>query len=48
MLNEGRIAPSIGTTYGELGESHQRFCIATSEKILNEALNRMEKTLKSL
>jgi len=48
MLNEGRIAPSIGTTYGKLGESHQRFCIATSEKILKEALDRMEKTLKSL
>lgn len=48
MLEEGKIAPDIGTKYGKLGESHLRFCIATSERILSEALDRMERTLNSL
>jgi bifunctional pyridoxal-dependent enzyme with beta-cystathionase and maltose regulon repressor activities len=48
MLEKGKVATEIGTLYGELGHSHLRLCIATSEKILTEALNRMEKTLESL
>ena len=37
-----------GTIFGELGEGHQRVLIATSEGIVNDARERMEKALNKL
>ncbi len=48
LLEEGRIAVSSGSRFGSKGEGHVRICIATSEVILCEALNRMEKALSKL
>ena len=48
LVKEGKIGPSAGTGFGSNGEGHLRFCIATSESILNEALDRLERALKKL
>jgi len=48
LVKEGKIGPASGTGYGTNGEGHLRFCIATSESILNEALDRLEKALHKL
>lgn len=48
LVKEGKIGPASGTGYGTNGEGHLRFCIATSESILNEALDRLERALNKL
>ncbi len=48
MLEEAKLAFSPGTDFGPRGEGHLRMCIATSEAIINEAFDRMEKALKKL
>jgi aspartate/methionine/tyrosine aminotransferase len=48
LQNEGRVGTSAGTGFGAKGENHLRMCIATSEAIMNDALNRIEKTLEKL
>jgi len=48
LLEEGKIAPSSGTGFGSNGEGSLRFCIATSEAIINEVLDRLENALHKL
>lgn len=48
LLKEGKVGLSAGTGFGALGEGHQRMCIATSETIMTEALNRIEGALAKL
>jgi bifunctional pyridoxal-dependent enzyme with beta-cystathionase and maltose regulon repressor activities len=48
LLEEGKIGPSSGTGFGSNGEGHLRFCIATSEAIINEVLDRLENALHKL
>jgi aspartate/methionine/tyrosine aminotransferase len=48
LLKEAKVAVSNGSEFGPNGEGHVRMCIATSEEIVNEALNRMERALSKL
>lgn len=48
LLKEGKIAVSNGSEFGPNGEGHIRMCVATSEPIINEALERMERALSKL
>ena len=48
LLKEGKIAVSSGSEFGPNGEGHVRMCIATSESIVSEALDRMERALSKL
>ena len=48
LKEEGKISLSSGDPYGTKGEGHLRINIATSEEILTEAFNRMEKALKKI
>jgi bifunctional pyridoxal-dependent enzyme with beta-cystathionase and maltose regulon repressor activities len=48
LLKEGKIALESGIKFGAQGEGHLRINIATSESILNEAFDRMEKALDKL
>ena len=48
MFEKAKVSLIEGTKFGSEGEKHLRMTIATSEQILNEALDRIEKTLKTL
>jgi len=48
LVEKAGVRLEHGTIFGELGEGHQRVLIATSEEIVNEALERMEKALNKL
>jgi aspartate/methionine/tyrosine aminotransferase len=48
LLEEGKIAFSTGSKFGAQGERHLRFCMATSEVIINEAFDRLENALAKL
>ena len=48
LLREANIALSPGSNYGPKGEGFLRICIATSETIINETINRIESAIKSL
>jgi len=48
MFKEGRLGFSMGTQFGTRGAGHLRMCVATSEAIINEVFDRMEKALSSL
>jgi aspartate/methionine/tyrosine aminotransferase len=48
MLEEGKLAFSSGTAFGAQGEGHLRFCIATSETLINDVFDRLEKALAKL
>jgi len=48
LYKEARIGLSVGTGFGSKGEGHLRLCIATSEVIMSEALDRMETALTKL
>jgi bifunctional pyridoxal-dependent enzyme with beta-cystathionase and maltose regulon repressor activities len=48
MLNEAKVAFMPGHILGSQGENHLRITIATSETILNEVFNRVEKALEIL
>ena len=48
FFEEARVRLNPGTHFGSLGEGHMRVFNATSEAIMNEALDRMEKALSKL
>jgi bifunctional pyridoxal-dependent enzyme with beta-cystathionase and maltose regulon repressor activities len=48
MLEEAKVAFLEGSVFGLQGESHLRMTIATSEIILNEVFNRVERALENL
>jgi bifunctional pyridoxal-dependent enzyme with beta-cystathionase and maltose regulon repressor activities len=48
FLKEAKVRFSQGSTFGTKGEKHLRMCIATSVQIINEALDRVEKTISKL
>lgn len=48
MFKEAKLSFSTGTEFGPRGEKHLRMCIATSETIINEVFDRMQKALKKL
>ena len=48
LLEKAKVALQSGTEFGPHGIMHMRMTTATSERILNEALDRIETTLKSL
>ena len=48
LFKEARVDLSPGTHFGSNGEGHLRMCIATSETIMNEALDRLERALSKL
>jgi aspartate/methionine/tyrosine aminotransferase len=48
LIKEAKVALAPGTNYGSKGEGYQRICIATSEAILNETIDRIQKALTSL
>ncbi len=48
MLEVGKVAFEPGPKFGRQGEGHLRLCIATSEAILNEVFDRVEKALAKL
>jgi bifunctional pyridoxal-dependent enzyme with beta-cystathionase and maltose regulon repressor activities len=48
LLEEGKLAFSTGSDFGEGGEGHLRFVMATSETIINDVFDRLEKALVKL
>jgi bifunctional pyridoxal-dependent enzyme with beta-cystathionase and maltose regulon repressor activities len=48
MFEEARVSFSTGTQFGAQGEGHLRMCIATSETIMNEVFDRVERALAKL
>ncbi|KON29680.1 hypothetical protein AC482_05880 [miscellaneous Crenarchaeota group-15 archaeon DG-45] len=48
MFEEARLRFSVGTQFGPRGDDHLRMCIATSEAIINEVFDRMQKPLNKL
>ncbi|MFB0557646.1 MAG: aminotransferase class I/II-fold pyridoxal phosphate-dependent enzyme [Candidatus Bathyarchaeia archaeon] len=48
FFEEARVRLNPGIHFGSLGEGHMRALTATSEAIMNEALERMEKALSKL
>ncbi len=46
MMKTAKVGLGTGTEFGPEGEMHMRMTIATSEQILNEALDRIEKAVK--
>ncbi len=48
MLEVGKVAFEPGPKFGHQGEGHLRMCIASSEVILNEVFDRVEKALAKL
>jgi len=48
MFKEARLRFAAGTDYGPQGEGHLRMCVATSEAIINEVFDRMQKALEKL
>lgn len=48
LFEEARVRLNPGSHFGTLGEGHMRVLMATSEAIMNEALDRMERALSKL
>lgn len=48
FFETGKVRIYPGTKFGSNGEGHMRMLISTSEAIMNEALNRIEKTINDL
>jgi len=48
LLNEAKVALAPGSNYGAKGEGFQRICIATSEKIIEDTLDRIENAILKL
>ena len=48
LREEAKIGLSNGASYGKRGEGHLRMIVATSESIMTEVLDRMERALKRL
>jgi cystathionine beta-lyase len=47
MQETAKVGLGTGTEFGPEGEMHMRMTIATSESILGEALDRIEKAVKN-
>ena len=45
---EAKVALNPGSNFGPGGEGHMRICFATSEEIMNETMDRMERALSKL
>ena len=48
LIKEYKVGLSAGIGFGPLGENHLRICIATSEAIIQEGLNRIESATNKL
>jgi len=48
IFEKAKVSLGKGTEYGSEGEKHLRMTIATSEQIFNEAMDRIERTLKAV
>jgi aspartate/methionine/tyrosine aminotransferase len=48
LTKEYKVSLSAGISFGQRGENHLRICIATSEAIMREALDRIEAATKNL
>lgn len=48
LLSKAKVALAPGSNYGVKGEGYQRICIATSEVIIHETINRIEDALTAL
>ncbi len=48
LVKEAKVAFNPGSRFGPLGEGHMRVCIATSEAIMNETIDRLETALSKL
>ena len=48
LFENARLRFSFGTQFGPGGKGHLRMCIATSETIINEVFDRLQKALKTL
>ena len=48
MLEKAKVGLGTGSQFGPEGEMHLRMTIATSEAIMNEALDRIERVLKTI
>jgi len=48
LFEEARVRFAAGSDFGPQGEGHLRMCIATSEAIINEVLDRTQKALEKL
>jgi len=48
IFEKAKVSLGTGTEFGPEGAMHLRMTVATSESILNEALDRIEKTLKTV
>jgi bifunctional pyridoxal-dependent enzyme with beta-cystathionase and maltose regulon repressor activities len=46
--DEGKVRLALGTKFGSKGEGHMRILTATSEGIMNEALDRIEKVMPKI
>jgi len=48
LLRDAKVALTPGSNYGAKGEGHLRICIATSEEIINETIDRIQASLTRL
>ena len=48
LLEKAKVALAPGSNYGPRGEGYQRICIATSETIINETINRISDAITTL
>jgi bifunctional pyridoxal-dependent enzyme with beta-cystathionase and maltose regulon repressor activities len=48
FFEKAKVSFKSGSDFGSEGEGHLRMCIATSEEIINEALDRVEKAIPGL
>jgi aspartate/methionine/tyrosine aminotransferase len=48
LIKEYKVGLSAGIGFGPLGENHLRMCIATSEAIMNDALDRLQAATEKL
>jgi aspartate/methionine/tyrosine aminotransferase len=48
LIKEAKVALAPGTNFGSKGEGYLRICIATSEDIMNESIDRIQRALAAL
>ena len=48
LLEKAKVALAPGSNYGPRGEGYQRICIATSEAIINDTIDRIRNAIMSL
>jgi bifunctional pyridoxal-dependent enzyme with beta-cystathionase and maltose regulon repressor activities len=47
-MEEAKVALNLGATFGPKSDGHMRILTATSERIMNEALDRIEKAMPTI